>query len=133
LSRRLARNPDRAPLTASGVMLLGALLVGGGYSLRPWRAEIAAVPEALRTIAGERTVLVQSGLYPHAGYDERVKLLTPATLDDPRHGGAAMLLAGAISAYPFGSDELRGLMQLPRIRASPSGLLLVRIPEAPPR
>ena len=50
-------------------------------------------------------MLVQSGLYPHAGYEERVQLLTPEALLETQNAGVAVLLAPAISAYPFQSED----------------------------
>lgn len=131
LGRYLAPSVRRAELAGAGVVLLGALLVGFGYSLRPWRGEIAAVPDAVARLADERVVLVQSGLYPHAGYDARIQLLTPETLHSPRYAGAAVLIAPMISAYPFQSDDLDGLRRLQPIRVMPAGLLAVRRPSAP--
>jgi len=133
LARRLVPDVGRAALFAAALVLLGAVLVGSGnrgYSLRPWKPQIAAVPEALSRLADERVVLVQSGLYPHAGYDERVQLLTPETLRNPRYAGAVVLIAQGIGAYPFQTGDLDGLHQLPSIRAMPGGLLAVRAPAA---
>jgi len=134
LARRVIPEVRWAPLAAAALILMGALLVGSGtrgYSLRPWKAEIAAVPDALQQLADERVVLVQSGLYPHAGYDTRIQLLTPDTLRSPRYAGAAVLIARTVGAFPFRIDELDGLSRLPPICAMPSGLLAVRRPEAP--
>jgi hypothetical protein len=89
-------DPARLQIAAAAALLLGSLLVGvghRGYSFRPWKRQIAAVPEALRRLADEPRVLVQSGLFPHAGYDERFQMLTPETLRDPENAGVAMLLA----------------------------------------
>ena len=129
VSRHVVKRDGYARLTASAILLLGALLVGignRGYSLRPWKAEIAAVPEALADLGGERIVLVQSGLFPHAGYSERLQLLTPETLEDPRNAGAAVLPAPRVGAYPFRATDLARLTQLPSIRPMPPGLVVVR-------
>lgn len=134
LARSYVKRRGHAQVCAAGVILLGALLVGSGnrgYSLRPWRPEIAAVPEALGRLAGEPVVLVQSGLFPHSGYDQRHRLLTPETLDDPHHEGAAVLLAPGVSAYPFRRSHLTPLMDLPRIRRMPGGLTAVRLSKQP--
>jgi hypothetical protein len=48
-------------------------------------AETAAVPEALAQFSDEPIVLVQSGQFPHAGYDRRFRLLTRETLMDSRN------------------------------------------------
>ena len=124
--------PNRFPgeLVAAAVVLLGALLFGFGYSLRPWRPEVRAVPDAIARLADERVVLVHSGLYPHAGYDARVQLLTPDSLSDPRSAGAAVLLS-SISVAPFRSADLDDLRRLQPIRVMPAGLLAVRRPSAP--
>jgi len=130
LARRLVTSPTHARLVAAGTILLGALLVGSsdrGYSLRPWKREIAAVPAAVAQLTDERVVLVQSGLYPHAGYDARIRLLTQEAVLDPRNAGAAVLLAGGVSAYPFQPHELGSLTTLSPIRQMPGGLLAVRL------
>jgi hypothetical protein len=131
VAHRLVRRPGHAQLLAGGTILFAALLVGSdsrGYSLRPWRSETANVREALAGLADEPVVLVQSGLFPHAGYDARVELLTPETLNDPRRAGAAILLAHGISAYPFTQADLDGLLRQPQIRSMPSHLVAVRPP-----
>jgi hypothetical protein len=131
LARRLVTNPIYVRLAAAGVILLGALLVGSGdrgYSLRPWKREIAAVPVAVARLADESVMLVQSGLYPHAGYDERIRLLTRETLQDPRNAGAAILAVRGVNAYPLQPWELVPLTKLPPIRPMPGGLLAARLP-----
>ena len=136
MARRLIRNDGHAQLAAAGIVLLGALLVGSwhrGYSLRPWKAEIAAVPDALALLSGEPIVLVQSGLFPHAGYDERFKLLTPETLTDPRHKRAAVILARHVGAYPFEKEDLADFTELTPIRSMPGGIVAVRLSETPLR
>lgn len=133
LFMRMTRNSCYTRIAAAALTLAGALLVGsgnGGYSLQPWRSEIAAVPEALTHLAAERVVLVQGSLYPHTGYDERVQLLTPSTLRDPAHAGAAVLVAPAMGAYPFAADDILRISRLPTID-SIRGLIAVRIPEQP--
>jgi hypothetical protein len=135
LTRRFVSNVGHAQLAAAAAVLLGPLLVGSGhrgYSLRPWKPEIAAVPQALAQLAGEPKVLVQSGLFPHAGYDERFQLLTPETLGDPRNAGAVLLLARRIGAYPFFGKEMDRLSRLPPVGAVSGGLIAVRLtPDAP--
>jgi hypothetical protein len=133
LSRRMMRNSCYTRIAAATLILAGALLVGsgnGGYSLQPWRSEIAAVPEALTHLATERVVLVQSSLYPHTGYDGRIQLLTPSTLRDPTHAGAAVLVAPAMGTYPFEVDDILRISQLPTIH-SIHGLIAVRLPAQP--
>jgi hypothetical protein len=98
--------------------------------LRPWRAEIASVPALLAKLADEPVVLVQSGLYPHAGYDERIRLLTPDALKDPANAGAIALLAPAVGAYPFSRAELQRLTALPPDGPATDGLLAVRLPSS---
>ena len=85
-----------------------------------------------KTVAAhsERVVLVQSSLYPHTGYDGRIQLLTPSTLRDPTHAGAAVLVAPAMGTYPFEVDDILRISQLPTIH-SIRGLLAVRIPAQP--
>ena len=131
IARYVTRDGGRAPWIAALIVLAGALPVGGGYVLRPWRPEISAVPSALRRLTGERVVLVQSGLYPHAGYEASIKLLTPEALHDARAAGAAVLIAPSISAYPLNADELARLLQRPSIAPMPGGLLAVRV-DGPP-
>ena len=122
----------RRPRPAGGGrrVLLGPLLVGSGhrgYSLRPWKAETAAVKDALTQLGPEPRILVQSGLFPHAGYDERVQLLTTETLSDPRNAGAVLLLARRIGAYPFFGAEMDRISRFPSAGAVPGGLLAVRV------
>ena len=129
LSRRLVSREGYARLAAACALIVGAVLVGSGnrgYSLRPWKPEIAAVRGAVAALGGEEIVLVQSGLFPHAGYSEHLLLLTPQTLADPRNAGAVVLLAPSVGAYPYRTDELSPLLQLPSDRAMPPGLVAVR-------
>jgi hypothetical protein len=74
-------------------------------------------------------VLVQSGLFPHAGYDRRFRLLTRETLEDRHSAGAAVLLAPDVNAYPFESWEFEQLTYLPAADSMPDGLLAVRLKE----
>jgi len=107
--QRLFARDAAARIAAALVVFLAALLVYGdraGYSLRPWRAEVSATPRLVETLSPDRPILVQSALYPHAGYDSRVVLLTPETLTDPTYAGAVTLIAPALNAYPFGKGEL---------------------------
>ena len=125
----LRSDRHRARVAASFAIVCGALLAGitnAGYSLRPWKSEIAAVPRVLVSLAQERAVLVQSGLYPHAGYESRVQLLTKETLRDPRYAGAAILLAPRVSGYPLTPDELAALSRFPVVASTPDGVLVVR-------
>jgi hypothetical protein len=115
---------------AAGFVVIGSLLPSistGGYSLRPWRPEIRELPAVLAQLQGERTVLVQSGLYPHAGYDSRVQLLTKESLADARYAGAAVVLAPAMSAYPMDA-ELNSLAERPVILSTGTGLVVIRNP-----
>jgi hypothetical protein len=133
LARRFTANLPGAELAAAAAVLLGALFIGSGsrgYSLRPWKPEIQAVPDALRRLGDERLVLVQSGLFPHAGYDGRLRLLTPETLDDPGHASAVVLFAPKVSAYPFKASSLAvSLTNLEPIGPLPAGLFAVRLPD----
>jgi uncharacterized membrane protein len=131
IARYFAGKGGRAQWIAALIVLAGSLPVGGGYVLRPWRPELSAVPSALRRLPGDRLVLVQSGLYPHAGYEARIKLLTPEALHDVRAAGAAVLLAPSISAYPLSVDDLARLLQRPSIAPMPDGLLAVRVNGVP--
>jgi hypothetical protein len=131
LTDRLRGNRHRARVAASLAIVCGALLAGitnAGYSLRPWKPEIAAVPRVLETLRHERVVLVQSGLYPHAGYESRIRLLTLDTLRDPDSAGAAIVLAARVSGYPLTPEELASLSRLRVIASVPDGLLVVRRP-----
>jgi hypothetical protein len=99
-----------------------------GYSLRPWRTEVAATPRVIRSLATEPVILVQSALYPHAGYDARVVLLTRETLSDPKYSGAPTLLAPALNAYPFAKGELDALAGGAEADAGSGGIIVVRRP-----
>jgi uncharacterized membrane protein len=130
LADRVNMNKNKARVIAAGLIVSGSLLPSistNGYSLRPWRPEIGELSAVLTQLNGERTVLVQSGLYPHAGYDSRIQLLTKESLADPRYAGAAIVLAPAMSAYPMDA-ELDSLAQRPAILATAEGLVVVRNP-----
>jgi uncharacterized membrane protein len=130
LARRFVTSAGHAQLAAAVAVLLGPLLVGSGhrgYSLRPWKSETAAVKDALAQLGAEPRVLVQSGLFPHAGYDERFQLLTPETLADPQNAGAVLLLARRIGAYPFFGKEMDRISGFPSAGVLTGGLLAVRI------
>jgi uncharacterized membrane protein len=130
LARRVMRDEPRAHVLAACAVLLAALLSGAsdrGYTLRPWSDQIAAVPDALATLSSEPVVLVQSGLYPFAGYESRIKLLTPETLADPAHAGAAILLARPIGGYPFTREQIAEMVAAPGTREIAGGLTVVRV------
>jgi len=93
--------------------------------LRPWRTEVAATPHVVERLSSEPMMLVQSALYPHAGYDSRVVLLTAETLHDPKYAGAALLLAPDMDAYPFSKGELDGLAASGRMV---DGITVTRVP-----
>ena len=124
-----SRYPRRSWLSA--VVLVTAIVAGPGYTVLPWKPEVASVPRAIELLADERIVLVQSGLYPHAGYEERVQLLTPRTLRNPANIGAAALISPRVSFYPFRRRTMACLMELPVIAAMPEGLMAVRIVPLP--
>lgn len=125
--RRVGK-PMTAVPAAAGLVVLGALVVGPGYALRSWRMEVAAVPRAIELLPNEHVVLVQSGLYPHAGYDARVQLLTVGALRDPVNADAAILIARGIGAYPLQNRELDTLLHRPSVAPMPAGLIAVRNP-----
>jgi uncharacterized membrane protein len=127
--RLLMAHPGRARVFAAGLLVFGALLGGisnAGYSLRPWKPEIAAVPGVLSALGQNEVILVQSGLYPHAGYGSHIQVLTQATLDDPRYARAVLLLAPAVSAYPLTPADTAALYRLPVVAPAPPGLVAVR-------
>jgi predicted membrane protein DUF2079 len=124
----------RGRTIAAAAILAGALLAGisdAGYILRPWKPQVGAVPRVLRQLERERFVLVQSALYPHAGYDARVQLLTNESIRDPRYAGAALLLAPGLSVYPLSTAEFEALSGLDVIARSNEGLLVVRASTPP--
>ena len=130
VAQKLSRDPVQVRVVAAAVLVLGALFAGitnAGYSLRPWRPETAAVAGFVDQLRNEPVVLVQSGLYPHAGYDSRVQLLTMAAVADPKNAGAAMLLAPSISAWPLSHDELDALTRVSPLPIA-DGLMVVRLP-----
>ena len=118
--------PAKAVPVAATVVTLGALVVGPGYALRSWRAEVAEVPSAIELLRNEKTVLVQSALYPHAGYEARIQLLTPRALADPANRDAAVLIAPDLRRYPFADVEFNPLLNRPAIFQLPGGLRAVR-------
>jgi uncharacterized membrane protein len=128
LARHFGTRLKGAEAAAAMAVLLGALVAGLGFSVRPWRAEHAAVPAALAQLSDQPVVLVQSELFPHAGYDSRVQMLTPGSLRDPRYAGAAVLLAPNIGAYLIAPTDLDRLRELESITPVPDGLRAVRLP-----
>jgi len=130
LAGLMIRDRARARALAAAVIVFGALIAGisnAGYVLRPWKEQVTATAAFLKTLDGERTLLVQSGVYPHAGYESRVQLLTSDTLNDPKYRGAAIVLAPGLNAYPLTTAEFQDLEHLPVI-ASRQGLIAVRRP-----
>jgi uncharacterized membrane protein len=122
-------NLRRASIWAAAIVVVGAVLVGSshrGYSLRRWRPEVAATGRAVSLLVSEHVVLVQSAIYPHAGYAPTVQLLTPESLHDAQNSDAVLLIAPALSGYPLGDEDIRRLAHLPVIRPMPDGLLAVR-------
>jgi uncharacterized membrane protein len=132
LAERVRTHRHMARVIAAAAVAAGSLLPSistGGYSLRPWRPETAEVATVLQQLKDEPAVLVQSGLYPHAGYESRVQLLTKESLGDDRYAGAAIVLAPALSAYPMDdSPELKTLTERPTIRSPANGVIVVRNP-----
>ena len=120
-----------AEVAAAFVLAVTTLSTGLGYSLRPWKHELKAVPEALARLEGYDGVLVQGGLYPHAGYDGHVQLLTPHDLRASEGKRVAILLARRGSTYPLKQHEWNCLISLPPVAAMPEGLVAVPVtPEA---
>ncbi|MEO7273120.1 MAG: DUF2079 domain-containing protein [Vicinamibacterales bacterium] len=120
-------DPHRAEVLAATLVVLSALTVGLGYSVRPWKAELAGVQKALETLGLDTVVLVQSGLYPHAGYAPTVKLLALNSLSNPDYHNAIVLLAPGLSAYPLTPSQRRCLEALPSAGTMPGGLMAVRL------
>jgi hypothetical protein len=82
----------------------------------------------VESLASEPIVLVQSALYPHAGYDARVVLLTRETLREPRYTGRAVVLAPPLDAYPLSKAEIEALARQGSQTASGDGIVVVRRP-----
>jgi hypothetical protein len=126
---KLARKLPCPNVWTATVITAGALLVFGtraGYVLRPWNADVAAVPELLASLEQERLILVDSNLYPHAGYAARVQLLTPDTLYAKESEGAAIVLTNQRDAYPFTGDDLHEVRRYPSVVDASGTLLVVR-------
>jgi hypothetical protein len=112
---------------AAAVLVLSTLVTGPGYVLRPWLGTVSAVHDAVALLREESVILVQSELYPHAGYDSRVQLLTPYALATPTNQGAALLMVRGGRAYPFADAEFARLQCREAIpREMPKGLVAVR-------
>jgi hypothetical protein len=129
-SRTLARSIlpiARAELAATALTLFSALSIGLGYSLRPWKAELGSVKEAVSALAAYDRVLVQGGLYPHAGYESRVQLLTSHELQAQEGQSAVILLSHRGSSYPLKRRQWRCLTSLPGLEGMPSGLIAVPV------
>ena len=111
--------------------MVAAVLAGstdGGYSLRPWSPAVRALPAALNRVSNEPLILVQSALYPHAGYDSRIQLLTPHALQTPMNVEPVLVLTSTESAYPFNEREARAMLKFPRVADVPGGIVIVRRP-----
>ena len=120
-----------AEVAAAAVILATTVSTGLGYSLRPWKHELKAVPEALARLHGYDEVLVQGGLYPHAGYDGRVQLLTQHDLRATENRRVAILLAPRVSTYPLKQHEWDCLAALPRVAQTTEQLVAITVtPEA---
>lgn len=129
LANRICRKPSHARIAAASAILGGALVAGitdAGYTVRPWKSEIAAVSSAIEALANEPVVLVQSGLYPHAGYESRVQLLTEDALADPANSGAIVLLAPSVNAWPLSKEDIDALASRPQATLMSPGLIAVR-------
>jgi hypothetical protein len=122
---------ESSVIIAASIAVLTASLVfygdRAGYSLRRWRAEVSSARQAIDNLGAERVVLVQSAIYPHAGYDARVILLTRQTLADPRYRGAPIVLAPGLNGYPFAPGELDALARQPAAIVTPAGLVIARV------
>lgn len=116
-----------APLMAAAIVVASALSTGLGYSLRPWKSELRAVPQALALLGSYDRILVQGGLYPHAGYDERVQLLTSHDMSAADGVHAVLLLATRGSTYPLRQYQWQCLAALPPLTPMPEGLLAVAL------
>jgi hypothetical protein len=122
------RRLPRPEVLAASIVTVGALLVFGsraGYVLRPWNPDVAALPGVLESLQQERLILVDSNLYPHAGYATRIQLLTPETLRAEASAGAAIVLTMRRDAYPFTPEALEQVRQLPAVIEA-KGTLIVR-------
>lgn len=128
-ARLLVRNVQQARAVA-GLLLVGGALVAGisnaGYSFRPWRHEIASLPSVLEAIGSQQPILVQSALYPHAGYSAHVQLLTNDSMSDPRYAGAVLVLAPELGAYPLSRQDIASLVSLRPAIDTPDGLIAVK-------
>ena len=114
VGRLFLRDPRVVQVAGAIVLVAGSLVGGltsGGYSLRPWKPAVLEVAGTIdRLLETDARVLVQSGLYPHAGYDSRVQLLTPETLSAPANNGAFIVVAPTVGAWPLSGDDLRSLI-----------------------
>ena len=135
-ARFLIGHAGRARAAAAAALVAGALLGGvtnAGYSLRPWKPEITALPALLDSLGPNQIVLIQSGLYPHAGYAANRQLLTEISLNDPRYAGAVLVLTRRVTAYPLTPADTEPLYALPAIARTSSGLVAVQWKGAPAR
>jgi hypothetical protein len=117
----------RVEVAAASIVLVTSVSTGLGYSLRPWKHELKAVPEAVARLSEYDEVLVQGGLYPHAGYDGHVQLLTPHDLRATEGKQAAILLAPRGSIYPLEKQQWECLAELPRVTPIPDELIAVPV------
>jgi len=129
LARALFTRESSAIIAAAVAVLMASLVFyadRAGYSLRRWRADVLSTRDVMASISADRVVLVQSAIYPHAGYEPRVILLTRQTLSDPRYRDAAIVLAPGLDAYPFAPGELEALARQPGAIRTPGGLVIAQ-------
>ena len=135
LARRVVARPA-VPFAAAAAIVLGALLVGStdaGYSLRAWDPRVRSVPAALQMLTDRGVVLVQSALYPHAGYASSVQLLTAQSLAETAGVRRVVLLLPAAGAFPLTRQDTARLAGLASAFRTPGDLVAVPLdPALPP-
>lgn len=99
---RLASRTTLPRRTVAVALLLVSAFVGTGYKMERSRSEHLWV-RGLVDRAGERPVYVEGALFPHAGYESRVRVLHHTITPPPN---SAYLVCATCKPYPFSREEL---------------------------
>jgi uncharacterized membrane protein len=86
-------------------LLLVCAFAGAGYTIAARRPEVSGVEPLLNRVPPRTPILIQSALFPHAGYEVDGRVITDSVID-PR---SAYMLAAHANAYPLNGLQLRNL------------------------
>jgi uncharacterized membrane protein len=123
-AQRLARGRRVAARCVAMLVLAASIALGAGYTVRAPHPDRTAIrPLVARTTS---TIWIQGALFPHAGYEPRVKVLNERARFD---GRAAFLFCTNCDPYIYKRDELASMIERlrndPRYRAVTRGELVL--------